>query len=289
MSSEELSTMISSLSELHTSLQKLRNVPPSLRKAGFPYTTISIRDDFQNLKDLAESIRSEPIQEALLNAANSEKADSSDLSRNGRRDIRKRRRLPSPESPQPFIPLEKRGGSLFPHTHDDPPALRADELVDFIRECNRTRPCKMHIWSRTQNSTGQISDPVIVRLIIQDVLVSYITATHSGSGSVLVAESVSAFGPREKTHPHSQSKYAVYQHVTQQIARMLQSQPRVSFQSLISLLCEYRTLFISQCTNCERVLSPEGHFPPVVRIWMEPEKEQDTGRWAPRHISCPQS
>ncbi|KAJ7497148.1 hypothetical protein FB451DRAFT_1018789 [Mycena latifolia] len=294
MSVDRLSSMITSLSDVHSRLQQLRNAPPSLLKSSMSFSTPTIRQDFQQLKELADTIRSDSVQEALRTATNSEKADKSDLGRNGRREIRKRRqatsdiglRPPSPESPQPYIPYDKRSSSLFPVANDDPPALRADQLADYIREFNRTHSSKLHIWTRVRGST-QLSNPAVVRFTIRDVLVCYVTMAYAPGDPVLVAESVTAFGPREKKSPHSQSDFLVYQSLSQQIAKMLQSHPRVSFQSLMNLMCAYEGIFIDRCTSCERVLSAEGHVPPVVRIWLDADKDSDKGRWEPRHASCP--
>ncbi|KAJ7783002.1 hypothetical protein B0H16DRAFT_1298303 [Mycena metata] len=305
MDVEKLSSMINSLSDLQSRLHNLRNVPPLLLKSSLPFSSLSIRNDFQQLKELADTIRSDPVQEALAAAATSEKADKSDLNRNGRREMRKRRhahalfvlhlrfqalsrRPPSPPSPQPYIPYDKRGSSLFPPTTDDPPPLRADELANYIREYNRTSSCKLHIWTRIRGAT-QLSNPVIVRFTIRDVLVCYITMAYTAADPILLTESVTAFGPREKKSPHSQSDFLVYQSLSQQIAKMLQSHPRVSFQSLMNLMTTYEGIFIDRCTSCERVLSAEGHVPPVVRLWMDTTKANEKGQWQPRHASCPQT
>ncbi|KAJ7188386.1 hypothetical protein C8R46DRAFT_1054624 [Mycena filopes] len=264
---QKLSTMISSLSDIQSRLDTLRNVPPLLLKSSLPFSSLSIRKDFDQLKQLADAIRSDPIQEALSAAAASEKAD---------------KRPPSPPSPQPYIPYDKRGTSLFPPpTDDDPPPLPADDLPDYIRQFNRTRPCKLHIWTRIRGAT-QLTNPAIVRFTIPDVLVSYITMAYTTADPVLVTESVTAFGPREK------SDFLVYQSFSQEIARMLQTHPRVSFQTLVDLMCAYEGIFIDRCTSCERVLSAEGHVPPVVRVWVD-GKAGDKGKWEPRHASCSQT
>ncbi|KAJ6558601.1 hypothetical protein DFH09DRAFT_535961 [Mycena vulgaris] len=288
MSVDRLSSMISSLSDIQSRLQQLRNAPPSLLKSSMSFSSPSIRKDFSQLQELADTIRSDSVQEALRTATNSEKADKSDLNRNGRREILKRRRPPSPESPQPYIPYDKRSALLFPVSSDEPPSLRADELADYIREFNRTHSSKLHIWTRIRGST-QLSNPAVVRFTIRDVLVCYVTMAYTPGDPVLVAESVTAFGPREKKSPHSQSDFLVYQSLSQQIAKMLQSHPRVSFQSLMNLMCAYEGIFIDRCTSCERVLSAEGHVPPVVRIWLDADKGSDKGGWEPRHASCPQT
>ena len=89
--SDRLSAMISSLSDIQSRLQQLRNAPPLLLKSSMPFSTSSIRQDFHHLKELADTIRSDAVQDALRAATNSEKADKSDLNRNGRREMRKRR------------------------------------------------------------------------------------------------------------------------------------------------------------------------------------------------------
>lgn len=75
---------------------------------------------------------------------------------------------------------------------------------------------------------------------------------------------------------------------------MLESRGAVAVQSVVvslvraswallsrtqSLLGAYETLFVERCTSCERVLSAEGHVPPVVRVWGD-------GKWTARHAGC---
>ena len=50
------------------------------------------------------------------------------------------------------------------------------------------------------------------------------------------------------------------------------------------LLTSYRGLFVTKCTLCGRILSKEGHVPPVVRLWVE--ISENSGQWTARHISC---
>lgn len=88
---DRLSSMINSLSDIQSRLQLLRHAPPLLLKSSMPFSSLSIRKDFEELKELTDTIRSDSVQEALRTATNSEKADRSDLSRNGRREMRKRR------------------------------------------------------------------------------------------------------------------------------------------------------------------------------------------------------
>ncbi|KAJ7647476.1 hypothetical protein FB45DRAFT_1019717 [Roridomyces roridus] len=296
MSVDSLSQMISLLSDVHSRLQGLRNAPAALLKTSISFSSPTIRNDFEKAKLLTETIRSDSVQAALQTAAQSAATHSQDkLDLNIRREIRKRRRVslflsrssvlnsnsrpPSPGSPQPYVPHDHRNASLFPS--DVIPPLQCHDLPDYIREFNRTHSSRLHIWTRVRGST-QLGNPAVVRFTIRDVLVCYITMEYSTSESVLVTESIAAFGPREKKSPHSQSDYLVYQTLSQQIARMLQSHPRVSFQSIMNLLCAYEGLFIERCATCERVLSAEGHVPPVARVWMR------EGGWEARHISCAQ-
>jgi hypothetical protein len=75
---------------------------------------------------------------------------------------------------------------------------------------------------------------------------------------------------------HEQSSYGVYQQVTQQLGRVVSQK---SFEGMVELLGSYENLFISQCVVCGRVVSGEGHVPPVIRWW--------TGQnWSARHVGC---
>ncbi|KAJ6607784.1 hypothetical protein B0H10DRAFT_2166729 [Mycena sp. CBHHK59/15] len=282
MDVEKLSSMITSLSDIHASLQILRNAPPLLLKSPMLFLSQPIRTDFQQLKELTETIRSDSIQDALRTAINCERSDRSDLDRNGRRESRKRRISPA------LYSIRKAQHVLLPMASGDCPPLRVDELPGYIRDFNQSHSSKLHIWNRIRDST-QLGSPAVVRFTIRDVLVCYITMAYTQGEPILVTESATAFGPREKKSPHSQSDFLVYQTLSQQIAKTLQSHPRISFQSLVNLMCAYEGLFIDRCTSCERVLSAEGHVPPVVRIWIETGKESDNGRWESRHASCPQT
>jgi len=150
----------------------------------------------------------------------------------------------------------------------------------------------------------------------------------------------------EQKLPHEQSHYQVFQVLSQHIAKMLESHPSVPLQTLMvcrsssaiyptnawysapnlqHALVTYRTLFVDRCTSCQRVLSVEGHIPPVGRVWVPKDSsnldgnhnqvgpkgptEQDvptpepvqlgdsvssrgdvtdhsTGHWEPRHVTC---
>ncbi|KAI6032811.1 hypothetical protein F5J12DRAFT_713019 [Pisolithus orientalis] len=256
-------------------------------------------DLFQKVKSLAEAVRSAKVQDALRAAKESEEVDKSDLG------MGVGSRPPSPVgSPQPYVPPPARSSSLFSPPEDDPPPLRAESLVGYIRSFNKgslpefkqppvppipgieqipVPTCNLAIWSRIKRSVDfvnsrnllsiadqstKLSIPVILRFTIADVLTAYVSLIFEKEEDPLVIEKATAFGPRERKFPHEQSDYQVYQVLSQHLAKMLQSHPLVPLQTLMQALVSYRTLFVDQCTSCQRVLSLEGHIPPVGRIWI---------------------
>jgi len=126
-------------------------------------------------------------------------------------------------------------------------------LPDYIRNFNKTSPpSKLNIWVPTRAGVGKLQDPVTVRLILPDILMAYCVLSTPTSRSGLSVETVTVSGPREQvlntslehvtesdrsfvhqTKPHSQSEYTVYQKVSQQIVKMVQTYPQVSFQQLM--------------------------------------------------------
>ncbi|KAF5386051.1 hypothetical protein D9615_002429 [Tricholomella constricta] len=273
-----LEGQIQLLSELHNRLQTLRQIPPLLLKTSItPLSTQALRPEFQQVKEIADTIRTEPVQEALRTARDSLESDSRDLNPNLRRENRKRRRAPSPESPQPYIGQEDKTTSLFPANEDEGP-LKFEGLSSYIQDFNSKHEWKLHLWRRTRGLADQAT--TILRFTIPDVLTAYITLVVATNG-VLLTESLTTFSPREKKSPHSQSEFGVYRSLSEQMAQMVQSQPGVGLQGVVGLLCAYGGLFVERCRGCERVLSSEGHVPPVVREWRD-------GEWAARHVSCKQ-
>nr|GAT57689.1 predicted protein [Mycena chlorophos] len=248
----------------------LRNAPAAILKPSLAFSNSSARDHFKKLNDLALLLASDPIQHALATAAKSEQDDKSDLTHDPRRSIKQRKRPPpAAGSPQPYVGLDKQPISPFHPDTDGLRALRADELADYIREFNKTHSCRAHIWTRTKEPSSQLANPVIVRFTIPDVLVCYLTLGYSINQPALVAECITAFGPREKKSPYSQSDFLVYQSLSQHLASLLQEHPRASVQNLVTLLAAYDGLFLKRCRKCERVLSTEAHEPPVVRKYGE--------------------
>jgi len=85
-----LEAQIQSLSDLQNRLQTLRRIPPLLLKTPTA-STQTPRPEFLQVKEIADTIRTEAIQEALGSARDSLQADTSDLNPNLRRENRKRR------------------------------------------------------------------------------------------------------------------------------------------------------------------------------------------------------
>ncbi|OAX40844.1 hypothetical protein K503DRAFT_736767 [Rhizopogon vinicolor AM-OR11-026] len=315
---------IQALTDFHTRLESVRRIPSLLLRplsgsslshapefhspfdtadhdfaATFHTTPVQ---DFRTLKSIAEALCSEKVQEALKFARESEDADKSDLDLSLQRDSGKQRKQPlSPVgSPQPYIPPPPRTSSSFPPAEDEPPSLRAEGLVEYIREFNKggfgdsklpgsphagvsfQPKCRLYMWSRTRppqfdqamnGSRPNLPSPVVLRFTIEDVLTAYVSLVFDRFEDPLLVESVTVFGPREMKLPHMQSDYLAFQALSQHVAKMVQSHPQVPLQTLIHLLVSYQGLFVDQCTSCERVLSAEGHVPPAGRLWISRSTE----------------
>ncbi|KAF7983251.1 hypothetical protein HWV62_22870 [Athelia sp. TMB] len=228
-----LEERIQVLTSLYQRFQSLRTLPTFFVRTQLGPVSGA---NFASLKEVEELVHSERVQEALSTARESEKKDQSGLGSSFRRENRKRRRPPSPESPQPYVVFQPKTSSLFPVSSDDPAPLRVDDLPDYIRDFNRSNPSKLHIWSpqKHQSREGkQLSAPIILRFTIRDVLTAFVTLGFTDENTVLVTQTVTAFGPRERKSPHSQSDYIAYQNLSQQISQMVQSHPQVSFQSIM--------------------------------------------------------
>lgn len=160
-----------------------------------------------------------------------------------------RRRPLSPDSPQPSRPLRSKITSLFPPEDSTSSALRLDGLIDYLKDYNKTSQCRLQIWTATTRSLDHVlPDPLVVRFIIRDVVTFYLTLGTASPDAVIIVESATAFGSREKVRlclrhlsrnalnswfqkpPHSQSDYIVFQKLSQHLAKMLHANPRVSFQ-----------------------------------------------------------
>jgi hypothetical protein len=102
-STSHLSGQIQSLTDLHNRLQSLRHTPRILLKlptfSGLvPPSFPTLRSQFQQLNEIAQILRSHPVQHALRSAHDSFVNDASELAPNPRRDDRKRRYVSPPPS-----------------------------------------------------------------------------------------------------------------------------------------------------------------------------------------------
>ncbi|KAJ3545462.1 hypothetical protein NM688_g5624 [Phlebia brevispora] len=254
-----LEERINLLTDLSARVEKLRHAPAVLRlpsKSSLATNVLAtppatlLREGFEQLKDLSERLKSESTQNALKAAKDSEANDSTNLALGNKRRNLKRTRLPSPESPQPFRAFQPKSTSLSFPPQADPP-LRKEALVKYIKEFNRKRTgSRLHVWcASSRPHDGELPSPLVIRFTIRDVVVVYLTLGFVAPDSTIIVEGATAFGPREKVEliiaiawttltlvqkpPHSQSDYAVYQILSQQIAKLLQTQPRVAFQQIV--------------------------------------------------------
>ncbi|KAE9401569.1 hypothetical protein BT96DRAFT_880149 [Gymnopus androsaceus JB14] len=287
MSPPPVESQVQVLTDLYNSIQNARHFPRDLLKTAtvsnaLPLTSPSLSLYSQQLKDIAQNLRSDAVQTALRAAQDSAKADGKNITNNVRRENRKRRRPPSPESPQPYTATEQQSSSLFSSSKDDVAPLKSQELIEYIRQFNKEHSsCKLGIWQATRSSSKDLKNPAILRFSIKDVLTTYLTVSYTADDPTLSVESVTAFGPRERKLPHSQSEYSVYRTLSQEFGRMIHSDPQVGLQRFMTLLCSYENMFTMRCEKCQRVLCAEGHVAAVQRVWNE-NKEY----WEARHVSC---
>jgi hypothetical protein len=170
------------------------------------------------LKELAASIRSPDVQQALHRAQDSLASDATGINSNFRRENRKRRwesvprhvcasidsyfvrRPPSPASPQPYVARPAREPSAFPPADANEAPLTAQDLLGYIGEHNRERRTKLQIWLKTVGE-AKSDRPKLLRFMIPDVVIVYITISYERTGGVVLIENLAAFGPREKVGP----------------------------------------------------------------------------------------
>ncbi|KAF5389434.1 hypothetical protein D9757_004310 [Collybiopsis confluens] len=277
-------SQVQALTELYNRVQKSRQLPGDLLKSAIVSNSLSLSSPSlslysQQLKDIGQTLLSDTVQTALRSADASAQADGQNISNNVRRENRKRRRAPSPESPQPYTGVaEDQDCSLFPLSKQDVVALKRQDLIEYVREFNKGPVSgKLGIWQATRSASREIKNPGILRFSVKDVLTAYLTVSCCGDDPALLVENVTAFGPREKKLPHSQSDYSVYRILSQEVGRMIHSDPQVALQTFMTLLCSYENLFTMRCDKCERVLSVEGHGVAVKRVWNEGNSELTSG------------
>ncbi|KAH9940525.1 uncharacterized protein BXZ73DRAFT_42712 [Epithele typhae] len=289
-----LRSHIQTLTELNSRLQAIRQIPAQLLRpppSAAPGEVIAgpslLTHGFKELQAVGELVRSEKVQEALKTAKKSERADSSALDSNLRREMLKRRRPPPPDSPQPYRETEPRDMSFLPPPEDGAVPISLEALPAYVRNFNRSNKNKLHIVSPKKGRA--LSCPVTLRLMAVNVATIYLTVDHSAQDErALIVESATAIGSREQASKpaHSQSDFMAFQQLSQQLAKVIRSDPLAPLQSFIELLGAYDRLFDDSCSNCQRVISAEGHVPPVVRRRVPPSADGKGPQWDARHVVC---
>ncbi|KAL1942717.1 hypothetical protein VTO73DRAFT_4957 [Trametes versicolor] len=286
---QTLRNHIDTLTNLNSRLQTLRHFPallmrpPATASHMLPPTSV-LEYEFKELKEIAQSVRSEQVQDALKAARKSEAAEPKLVGLDVRRENLKRRRPPSPDSPQPYRATGPKSNAFLPEGEEGTVPVGLDGLPAYIRAHNQTGRSKLHVIAPKKGRP--LSCPVVLRFVIPDVVAIYLTLERSATEEqALVVESATAFGPREQKATHSQSDYTVYRQLSQQLARVLQSEPWAPLQAIVSLLCAYENLFSEPCVVCGRVLSVEMHTPPSVRVRKEPG-EDSPSEWGAYHVAC---
>ncbi|KAI0745119.1 hypothetical protein C8Q76DRAFT_606713 [Earliella scabrosa] len=283
-----LRTHIQTLTDLNNRLQAIRHIPAQLLRppGSDPHKLEStlLTHGFKELATIAETVRSEKVQDALKAARKSELADPSNLGSNLRRENLKRRRPPSPESPQPYRETESKETSLLPPVESGVAAITLDGLPAYIRAYNQSNKQQQKLHVVAPKKGRRLECPVTLRLMVPNVVTVYLTLDHSmrGDGSLIMVNAT-AIGSREQKPPHSQSDYMAFQQLSQQLAKVIRSEPTAPLQAYVILLSSYQRLFVDACSNCQRVISAEGHVPPVVR---KPLVSPGDIKWDVRHVIC---
>lgn len=93
------------------------------------------------------------------------------------------------QSRVPRFPLEP---SAFATKH----ALEAGQLPEYLRSHNSEHRTRLHIWKRTQDEAKN-DRPNLLRFMIPDVMIIYISIGYQGPNGTILIENMSAFAPRE--------------------------------------------------------------------------------------------
>ncbi|KAI0321087.1 hypothetical protein OF83DRAFT_415606 [Amylostereum chailletii] len=244
--SQSLQAQIDTLAEFSTRLRALRQLPPSIfHQLPSAVEPFSVGDTTRRAMSELQSVRSmlleDKMQTALKAAQESEARDRTGVRSGRRRETRKRKRSPTPESPKPYVAPKAR--TIFPSSVGDVPVqpLTLSTLPEYVREFNRRHAHKVSIrvWcrggrtgsgpeGRNGRNAKDIVPPVVLRLTIPDVLKSFVTLDVPSEETIdrtreptplaerpLMVENVTVFGAREKQPPHSQSEYSVFQKTSQ--------------------------------------------------------------------------
>lgn len=192
---------------------------------------------------------------------------------------------------------------LVPPLRPTATPLPASQLKGFLRNFNKSRSNRkmsVKICCRDKPPT-RFKDPITVRMVLEDVLVAYITLglDEQSEDAPLLIEFVNVLGSREAKPLHTPSDYLVFQQITQYMTGVIRNNPEVSLQSILRILESYRDLFFSRCATCDRVASEDDHSPPIARLWKSidpsvpayemPIEGVQHGELLPSHLACVQS
>ncbi|TBU22849.1 hypothetical protein BD311DRAFT_769656 [Dichomitus squalens] len=282
-----LRTHIQTLTELNNRLQAIRNIPAQLlRPPGSDPSSTLLTHGFKEIAAIADTVRTERVQDALKAARKSEQADSSGLTSSLRRETLKRRRPPSPDSPQPYRETELKEAVFLPPVESGTSRILLDALPAYIRNHNKSSKNKLHLVAPRKGR--ELACPVTLRFTCPNVVTVYLTLDYStDNDQILVVENATAIGSREQKQPHSQSDFMAFQQLSQQLAKVIRSDPSAPLQAYVALLSSYERLFVDICSNCQRVISAEGHVPPVVRKrLLSSSADPKAPQWDVRHVLC---
>jgi hypothetical protein len=76
-------------------------------------------------------------------------------------------------------------------------ALSAEELHSYIKEFNQGNRAKLYIWRKTVDEP-KVDRPKLLRFMIPDVVVIYVSIGYHGSIGTILIENMAAFAPRER-------------------------------------------------------------------------------------------
>jgi len=96
----------------------------------------------------------------------------------------------SPQSCVSRFPLEP---NAFATEH----ALEAGQLPEYLKLHNSEHRTRLHIWKRTPDE-AKTDRPNLLRFMIPDVMIIYISIGYRGPNGTILIENMSAFAPRER-------------------------------------------------------------------------------------------
>ncbi|CEL60924.1 hypothetical protein RSOLAG1IB_04163 [Rhizoctonia solani AG-1 IB] len=230
---------------------------------------VHLRAAIANVSALADELGSTQVQDALAAAESEQGIRAIDL-QNSRREIRKRKNqvevtLPTkrPESKKRPYPL-KLGVS-------PPQDLTQKSLQEFVQNFNQANlGSSLSIWTPTCAAVGHNG---LLRVVVPDILVTYINLRSSGSNGSVKVESATVTGIREQ---RMASEFAVFRSLSQHLFRTLAQNVDMDVLDLLSLILSYANLYTAKCAKCNSIHSSQDNTPTTIRMWIENESSQWT-------------